>query len=293
MNIKLSSMTRLIAGISAGVVLGLLVGGQPALAAGGGQEVKIERQEWSFGGFFGKYDKAQLQRGFGVYLEVCSACHGLKLLAYRNLMEKGGPEFSKAQALAIAKEATVVDGFTDDGEPKERPGKLSDRFVPPYKNDAAARAANNGALPPDLSVIVKARTYHRHVPWYSEPYYWAYDMATAYEEKGADYLYALLTSYKTAPRGMKMNQGMHYNEVFSGQQIAMAKPLSAEIVEYADGTKPTLEQHSADVVAFLAWASEPHLNARKDLGKRVMVYLAILALLLFLAKRSVWARAKH
>lgn len=262
-------------------------------AASEGDAPEIKRQEWSFNGFFGKYDKAQLQRGFGVYKEVCSSCHGMKFLAYRNLTEKGGPEFSKEQALAIAKEATVVDGVDNDGEPKERPGKLSDRFVGPFKNDAAARSANNGALPPDLSVIAKARTFHRHVPWYTEPYYWVYDIVTGYEEKGADYIYALLTGYKTAPRGMKLNQGMSYNEVFAGHQIAMAAPLSEEVVEYADGSPQTVAQYSKDVTAFLYWAAEPHLNARKDLGKRVFVYLLILALLLYLAKRSVWSRVKH
>lgn len=271
---------------------GSFFAGQTALAAGGG-EVHIDRQDWSFSGFFGKYNKAQLQRGFGIYKEVCSSCHGLKLLSYRNLVQKGGPEFSKEEALAIAKEATVIDGFDDSGDPLERPGKLSDRFQSPFSNEQEARSANNGALPPDLSVITKARTFHRHVPWYTEPYYWLYDMATAYEEKGVDYLYALLTGYKDAPSDVTMGDGMHYNEVFSGHQIAMAQPLSEEMVEYADGTKPTLEQHAKDVSAFLAWAAEPHLNARKDLGKRVMIYLAILALLLYLAKRSVWARVKH
>ncbi|GJM01695.1 MAG: hypothetical protein DHS20C08_01960 [Rhodomicrobium sp.] len=266
--------------------------GSAALAAGG-EGPHIERQDWSYNGFFGKYNKAQLQRGFGIYKEVCSSCHGLKLLSYRNLVQKGGPEFSKEEALAIAKEATVSDGFDDSGDPKERPGKLSDRFQSPFSNDQMARSANNGALPPDLSVIAKARTYHRHVPWYTEPYYWLYDMATAYEEKGSDYLYALLTGYKDAPSDMTMGDGMHYNEVFPGHQIAMAAPLSSEMVDYEDGTKPTLEQHAKDITAFLAWASEPHLNARKDLGKRVMIYLAILALLLYLAKLSVWARVKH
>jgi len=264
-----------------------------AYAAGGGDAPDIKRQNWSFSGFFGKYDKAQLQRGFGVYNEVCSSCHGLKLLSYRNLAEKGGPEFSKEQALAIAQEATVIDGVDDEGEPKERSGKLSDHFVSPFKNEAAARSANNGAYPPDLSVMAKARTYHRHVPWYTEPYYWLYDIATGYEEKGVDYLYALLTGYKKPPRGLALNEGMSYNAVFPGHQIAMSAPLSDEAVEYADGTPTTIDQHARDVSAFLAWTAEPHLNARKDMGKRVMIYLVILALLLYLAKRSVWAREKH
>ena len=274
------------------LVIGLLFA-PSAFAAGGGSYPQIQRQEWSFAGFFGKYDKAQLQRGFGVYNEVCAACHGLKYLSYRNLMQKGGPEFSKAQALAIAKEATVIDGVDGNGDPLERPGKLSDNFVSPFANEAAARTANNGAYPPDLSLMAKARTYHRNVPWYTEPYYWFYDMATTYEEKGIDYIYALLTGYKTAPRGMTVGDGMYYNEYFPGHQIAMASPLTADAVEYADGTPTTLEQHAKDVTAFMAWASEPHLNARKDLGKRVMLYLVLLVILMYLAKRRVWSRAKH
>ena len=264
----------------------------PAFAAGG-EEPQIDRQDWSFGGFLGKYDEAQLQRGFGVYKEVCASCHGLRLLSFRNLAQKGGPAFSSDQALAIAREATVVDGFDDSGDPKERPGKLSDRFQSPFSNEKEARSANNGALPPDLSVIAKARTYHRNVAWYTETYYWVYDMFSAYEEKGVDYIYALLTGYEEPPADVTMGDGMYYNRVFPGHQIAMAPPLSEGIVEYADGTEPTLQQHAKDVSAFLAWASEPHLNARKDLGKRVMLYLAILALLLFLAKLSVWRRVKH
>jgi len=293
MNFRLSALQKIFMGLGLAVMFSAGLTSTPLFAAGGGEAPEIKRQNWSFGGFFGKYDKAQLQRGFGVYNEVCSSCHGLKLLSFRNLVQKGGPEFSKEQALAIARDATVIDGFDDSGEPKERPGKLSDRFVSPFKNEAAARAVNNGAYPPDFSVIAKARTYHRHVPWYSEPYYWVYDIATGYEEKGADYIYALLTGYKTPPRGMTMNQGMHYNDVFAGHQIAMAAPITDEAVEYADGTKATAEQHARDVTAFLAWASEPHLNARKDLGKRVMIYLVILALLLYLAKLSVWSRGKH
>jgi len=293
MKLKLSDFLNLMSITLCALMVASLLHLTPAQAADGGNAPEVKQQDWSFSGFFGKYDKAQLQRGFGVYKEVCSACHGLKLLSYRNLAQKGGPEFSKEQALAIAKEAIVIDGVDEDGEPKEREGKLSDRFVSPFTNETQARASNNGALPPDFSVIAKARTYHRHIPWYTEPYYWVYDMATGYEEQGVDYLYALLTGYKTAPRGVKLGDGMSYNEVFPGHQIAMAAPLSEDAVEYQDGTPTTLKQHAKDVSAFLAWASEPHLNARKDLGKRVLIYLAILALLLFLAKRSLWSRVKH
>ncbi len=290
-NAFLKNTWKLISLLTAIIVGSVLFAGSALAAGGAGPEVK--RQEWSFGGFNGQYDKAQLQRGFGVYKEVCASCHGLKLLSYRNLVQKGGPEFSKEQALAIAKEATVIDGVDEDGEPKERPGKLSDRFQGPFKNETEARSANNGAYPPDFSVLAKARTIHRHVPWYTEPYWWAYDMVTAYEEKGSDYIYALLTGYGTAPKGEVMGDGMNYNKYFPGHQIAMANPLTDDAVEYTDGTATTAEQHAKDVTAFMAWASEPHLNARKNLGKRVQIYLLIFALLLFLAKKSVWARLKH
>lgn len=292
MKIILKTATKLTS-ILAAAVIGSIIFSASAFSAGGEAGPEIKRQEWSFGGFNGQYDKAQLQRGFGVYKEVCAACHGMKLLSYRNLSQKGGPEFSKEQALAIAKEATVIDGVNSDGEPNERPGKLSDRFQGPFKNQAEARSANNGAFPPDFSVLAKARTIHRHVPWYTEPYWWGYDMATAYEEKGSDYIYALLTGYATAPKGVTLGDGMNYNKVFAGHQIAMASPLSEDAIEYADGTPTTLEQHAKDVTAFMAWASEPHLNARKNLGKRIQLYLLIFALLLFLAKKSVWSRLKH
>lgn len=295
MKLKLSKLFKVVTGSACAIMVSAVVLSSPIYASEAkGEDVhEIQRQPWSFSGFFGKYDKAQLQRGFGIYNEVCSSCHGLKFMSYRNLVQKGGPEFSVEQALAIAKEAIVIDGFDIEGEPKERAGKLSDRFIGPFKNPAAARYANNGALPPDLSVMAKARTFHRHAPWYTEPYYWLYDIATGYEEKGVDYIYALLVGYKTAPLGVKLNEGMNYNVVFTGHQIAMASPLSDEAVEYADGTPMTLDQHAQDISAFLAWTSEPHLNARKDLGKRVLIYLFILSMLLFLAKRSVWSRVKH
>lgn len=291
MNSILKNTMKVASLLSAALLSSSFVAGSALAAGGAGPEVK--RQEWSFSGFSGQYDKAQLQRGFGVYKEVCAACHGLKLLSYRNLVQKGGPEFSKEQALAIAKEATVVDGVNEDGEPNERPGKLSDRFQGPFKNEAEARSANNGAYPPDFSVLAKARTIHRHVPWYTEPYWWAYDMITAYEEKGADYIYALLTNYSTPPNGVVLGDGMNYNKYFPGHQIAMANPLTDDAVEYTDGTPTTAAQHAKDVTAFMVWAAEPHLNERKNMGKRVQIYLLIFALLLFLAKKSVWARQKH
>ena len=265
----------------------------PAALAAGGEGIEITPQEWSFGGIFGHYDQAQIQRGYKVYKEVCAACHSMKFLSYRNLGQPGGPGFSEAQVKSLAAEATVIDGPNDDGEMFERPGRPSDRFVSPFPNDNAARSANGGALPPDLSIIAKARGVPLGVSWYVEPFYWIRDITTAYEEQGADYLYALMTGYKDAPGDVKLSEGMHYNTVFPGHQIAMPTPLSADSVDNDDGTPQTVSQYATDVTAFLMWAAEPHLEDRKKLGFRVMLYLLALTALLYLVKRKVWSRIKH
>lgn len=223
-------------------------------------------QSWSFSPPFGTFDKAQLQRGYKVYKEACAACHGMRLLSFRNLGQPGGPEFSQAQVRALAAEAQVTDGPDDTGEMFQRPGIPSDRFVSPFPNEQAARAANNGALPPDLSVMAKARP------------------------QGVDYIYALLTGYQEPPAGFDLVEGMNYNAYFPGHQIAMPPPLSDEQIEYTDGTPMTVDNYARDVAAFLMWAAEPKLEERHRLGFRVMIYLAVLAVFLFLAKRKVWAR---
>jgi len=239
----------------------------PVAAAGDGPEIKA--QKWSFSGPFGMYERGQLQRGYKVYKEVCSACHGLRLLHYRNLGEPGGPEFSEEEVKALAAQVEVQAGPNDEGEMFDRPGKPSDAFVSPFPNKEAARAANNGAYPPDLSVMAKARV------------------------GGPDYLYALLTGYKDAPSGMTMSEGMNYNAAFAGHQIAMAAPLNAESVEYTDGIAPTVDNYAKDVSAFLMWAAEPKLEERHKVGFRFMIYLVLLAGLLYLAKRRTWSRLKH
>ena len=285
-------MNKMISGILGSVCLfAFLLTTSQSFAAGGG--VTIEREKWTFNGFFGYYDKAQLQRGFQVYKEVCSSCHGLKYLSYRNLGEKGGPGFSKDQVKAIAAEAQILDGPNDEGEMFERKGKPSDRFASPFKNDNEARAANGGALPPDLSVMAKARNAHKETAWYLEPGNWFSDVTSGYQEGGADYVYALLTGYKEAPKGMQMNEGMSFNKYFPGYQIAMTQPLSDDSVEYSDGSPQTVEQYSRDVSAFLMWAADPKLETRKEMGFRVLIYLIVLALMLFLAKKKVWSRVKH
>ncbi len=257
-----------------------------------GDAPHIDRQKWTFGGFFGYYDKQQLQRGYQVYKEVCASCHGLKYLSYRNLGQEGGPQFSEAAVKALAKEAEVQDGPNEEGEMFARPGKPSDRFVSPFPNAQAARAANGGAFPPDLSIIAKARTIHTPTG-YMEPVHWLKDIVTGYQEGGPDYLYALLTGYGEAPAKVKLGEGMNYNKYFPGQQIAMAAPLSDDAVEYSDGSPQTTAQYAKDVTAFLMWAADPTLQERKQLGFRVMIYLLIFALILYLAKKSAWRRVKH
>ncbi|MEQ1710073.1 MAG: cytochrome c1 [Hyphomicrobium sp.] len=271
-----------------------LLAPQPASAAGG-DHISIAKQAWSFAGFGGQYDKEQLQRGFQVYQEVCKACHGMKRLAFRNLVQPGGPEFPEdsVKALAAAWDNKITDGPNDKGKMFERPAKLSDPILGPHKNEAEARDAFNGALPPDLSIIVKARTIEPTAPWYTHIFLMARDILTGYQEAGADYLYALLTGYKDAPAGVQLGDGMSYNAAFPGHQIAMVAPLSADnFVKYQDG-KGSLDASARDVTAFLAWAADPSLNARKRIGWQVMLYLLVTTLLLYLAKKRVWARIKH
>ena len=236
----------------------------PAHAAGG--DIAIPDRKFSFDGVFGTYDRASAQRGFQVYKEVCAACHGLRLLSYRNLRELG---LTEAQVAAIAAQFEIKDGPNDEGQMFERPGRPADRFRSPFANDAAARAANNGALPPDLSVMTKARA------------------------GGADYLFALLTGYVDPPAGVTLMDGMHYNKYFPGHQIAMGAPLNPDQVEYADGTKATVEQMAHDVSTFLQWAAEPELEKRRAMGVKVIIFLTILAGLTYAVKRKIWADVKH
>jgi ubiquinol-cytochrome c reductase cytochrome c1 subunit len=232
-----------------------------------------KKMEWSFDGPFGVYDRAALQRGFQVYKEVCSACHSLGRVAFRNLGEKGGPEFSEKQVAAIAAGYKVPadpdeQGKTVDanGQPLTRPAVASDYFPPPFPNEKATRAAMNGALPPDLSLIVKAR------------------------EGGPDYVYGILTGFKQAPADFKMQTGMNYSEYFPGHQIAMPPPLTTDgQLTYADGTKATVQQMAHDVTTFLSWAAEPNLNERHRMGAKVILFLVIAAGIFYATKRRVWA----
>ncbi len=239
------------------------------------------RVKWSFAGPFGKYDEAQLQRGFKIYKEVCATCHSLEMLSFGNLADAGGPGYSPEQAAAVAADYKVKD-FDDKGQAIERAGRPADHFPSPFPNDAAA-AANYGVAPPDMSTLAKARTYSRGFPWF------VFDMFTQYQEQGPDYIAALLKGYVDAPKDFKLPQGANYNEYFPGHIIAMPPPLQAGQVTFDDGSPQTLEQYSKDVSAFLMWASEPHMTARKRLGFQVMIFLIVLTGLLYFTKKKVWS----
>lgn len=319
--------TKVLSRVAAGFVLAAGIGFATAAAAE--EESRIERHHWSFAGFFGQFDKAQLQRGFNVYKNVCSNCHGLTRIAFRNLAEKGGPELpaSGVQALA-AKEYKVEDGPNDEGKMFMRPAKLSDHFPPVYKNDQEARSIHNGALPPDLSLITRARGVETVAPWYIHPFLMLRDIFIGYQEGGADYVRALMTSYGDPPAYTRtasgklvlakagetgktehcvsimevdgkpdtcnpLLDGMQYNAAFPGGQIAMPPPLSDGAVDYPDGTPGKLENYAEDVAAFLSWTADPNLEARKRLGWQVILYLVVTSILLYIGKKRIWKKIPH
>jgi cytochrome c1 len=324
--------------LAAVVLLAVLALSGPARAEEAGLAHAIEPQAWSFGGFTGTYDKAQLQRGFQVFQQVCTACHGLKRVRFRNLAEPGGPEFPETavKALAASWPYQISGELDEQGNIVERLPGLADPIIGPYKNDNQARAAQNGALPPDLSLIVRARSVESHAPWYRHWPQMLWDIASAHQDGGADYLYALLTGYADQPPPFRrdaagrlvevpesevgdgtavercatvsrgedgkpdtcntLQEGMYYNVAFPGHQIAMSPPLSKDsVIEYQPdaGAASSFEQNARDVTAFLAWAADPSLDARKKLGWQVLLYLVITTLLLYVAKRRIWSRVKH
>ncbi|MBL8576758.1 MAG: cytochrome c1 [Mesorhizobium sp.] len=266
---------------------GIAIGALAAPAAAAEYPLKKPReQDWSFAGPFGTYDKGQLQRGLKVYKEVCSACHSLNLVAFRTLADLG---YSEAQVKAFAAEYTVQDGPNADGEMFERPAIPSDYFPAPFPNTEAAAAANGGAAPPDLSLMAKARGVLRGFPQF------VFDIFTQYAEGGPNYVYSLLTGYdEPVPAGEEIAEGTHYNPYFlSGRSLAMAKPLSDGQVTYDDGSPETVDQYARDVTAFLMWTAEPRMEARKQLGFSVMVFLVLFAGLVWATKRKVWANVAH
>jgi ubiquinol-cytochrome c reductase cytochrome c1 subunit len=227
---------------------------------------KPQQRNWEFDGIFGRFDRASAQRGFQVYKEVCSSCHGLKRVSYRNLANIG---FSQDEIKQIASEYQVIDGPDEEGDMFERAALASDKYVGPYANENAARAANGGAYPPDLSLIVKARP------------------------DGANYIYSLLTGYKEAPEEFNLTQGKYYNPYFEGRQISMPEPIADDLhIEYINGTFATKEQMVLDVVNFLQWAAEPETESRKKMGIRTMIFLIILFIIMIAAKNAVWKKVK-
>ncbi|MDN5927253.1 MAG: cytochrome c1 [Hyphomicrobiales bacterium] len=245
-----------------------------------------QEMSWSFSGPFGTYDKAQLQRGLKVYKEVCSACHSLNLVAFRSLEDLG---YSEAQVKAFAAEYQIHDGPNDDGEMFDRPGKPADHFPPPFPNEQAAASANGGAAPPDLSLIAKAREVQRGFPRF------VFDIFTQYEEGGPDYVHAFVTGFgQKPPAGVTIPEGTYYNPHFiSGVSTHMPPPLSDGQVAYDDDAPQTVDQYSRDVAAFLMWAAEPHMEARKQVGFRVMIFILLFGVLVYLTKRKVWSDVVH
>jgi len=230
------------------------------------KKINFIETNWSFNGLFGTFDRASLQRGYQVYQEVCAGCHSAQHLSYRNLSEKGGPEFSIEEAKAIASQFEIQDGPNSDGEMFMRSARLSDKFAKPYPNVEASTAANGGAYPPDMSVLAKARV------------------------GGADYIYSLLLGYEEAPENFDLDDGVYYNKYMSGKKIKMSEPLSDGVVEYTDGTESSKIQMAKDVTNFLVWASEPHLESRHRMGFKTIIYLIILITLVYMSKQKVWSR---
>jgi ubiquinol-cytochrome c reductase cytochrome c1 subunit len=245
-----------------------------------------KQEDWSFYGPFGTYDKAQLQRGLKIYKEVCSACHSMNLVAFRTLEAL---DYSEAQVKAFAAEYTVHDGPNDEGEMFDRPGIPSDYFPSPFPNTQAAAAANSGAAPPDFSLIAKARGVERGFPTF------VFDIFTQYAENGPDYIHSLLTGYgQEPPAGMQIPEGTYYNPYFiAAKSLAMPPPLSDGQVTYDDGSPQTVDQYSRDVAAFLMWTAEPHLEDRKKMGFRVLIFLVLFGALVYLTKRKIWADVPH
>lgn len=325
--------------VRAGLVAGLIAVAAPAaLAAGDGPT--IERNQWSFGGFTGQFDKTQLRRGFQVYQEVCAACHGLKRVYFRNLVQPGGPEFPEesVKALALAWPNQIHDGPNDDGNIADRkgnlikrPAKLADPILGPYDNDNQARAAQNGALPPDLSLMARARNVDYTGTVAGHPLSMLRDIAIGYQEGGADYIYAILTGYAekapaytrdkghlkpVADKDVKdekavercasvapgdagspdvcspLQDGMHYNKYFAGGQIAMPSPISSPVkYQEKSGATSSIEQNAKDLSAFLSWTADPKLSERKRLGWQVILYMIVTSLLLYAMKKRIWKSA--
>jgi ubiquinol-cytochrome c reductase cytochrome c1 subunit len=242
----------------------LLISIVPSLGAGSSGE--LLKVDWSFKGLTGKFDRASLQRGYQVYKEVCSSCHSMQYLSYRNLGEPGGPEFTEQEVKAIAASIEIEDGPNSQGEMFTRAGRPSDKFKSPYPNVNASIAANGGAYPPDMSVLVKARP------------------------GGSNYIYSVLMGYEDPPAEISLDDGVYYNKYMIGNKIKMSSPLIDDIVEYTDGTQASVDQMAKDVTTFLTWAAEPELEERHRTGVKVLIYLILLTTLVYLSMKKIWSR---
>jgi cytochrome c1 len=328
-------MTRAVNASLGAVALAAALALAPVSVRASGDGPHIERETWSFGGFSGQYDPAQLQRGFQIYKDVCSACHGLKRVHFRNLVQPGGPGFPEDAVKTLAADwpNKITDGPDDAGKMFERPAKLFDPILGPYKNEKEARASQNGALPPDLSLIARARNVEYGGTFWAHPFSMLRDISTSYQEGGADYVHALLSgyeekapAYKRAADGRlhllgadevgdesavercasvthgeedkpdtcnKLQDGMFYNKVFPGHQIAMPPPLAKDnFVKYQNGSG-SLDENTRDLAAFLSWTADPSLNDRKSIGWLVMIYLLVTTVLLYLGKKRLWSKIPH
>ncbi len=244
------------------IIVCFLIGFSNSTFASASENIPPKKQYWPFEGMFGTFDRDAAQRGFKVYKEVCSACHALDHLSYRNLTQIG---FSEDEVKALAAEYQITDGPNDQGEMFQRKAIPSDKFVPPYPNEQAARASNNGAYPPDLSLIIKARA------------------------DGANYVYSILTGYnETPPANFNLTSGLYYNPYFPHMQIAMPQPLVDGQVSFADETSPSIDQMARDVVIFLQWAAEPEMENRKSMGIKVMIFLIFFTIFFYIAKKRMW-----
>lgn len=227
--------------------------------------IRLPRQDWHFSGPLGTFDRASLQRGYMIYRRICAACHSMKYVAFRNLEDIG---YSKTQIKAISAEYTYTDGPDEQGRMYERPGLPSDYFKSPYPNQNAARAIHNGALPPDLSLIIKARHH------------------------GPDHVYGILTGYEEAPEGTTLRAGQYWNRYMPGHIIAMAPPLAENMIAYEDGTPQTREQYARDVVTFLTWAAEPMLEDRKRAGMKALLFLLVFTGIMYAIQKRIWAAVR-
>lgn len=277
-------MIRLLSRIAVAAAVCLSFG-TAAHAAGAYPLKKPKNIDWHFAGPFGTYDKGALQRGLKVYVEACAACHSLDRVAFRDLTALG---YSEDQVKSFAAEYEVEDGPDAEGEMFDRTAVASDYFPNPFENPQQAAASNNGAAPPDFSLIAKARAVERGFPTF------VFDIFTQYAESGPDYIYSLLTGYSEDHEGHEVGEGLYYNPYFiAGSALAMAPPLSDDLVEFDDGTPATVSQMAKDVTEFLMWAAEPKLEERKKLGFRVLAFLLLFTMLVYLTKRIIFASVKH